>query len=93
MLRNHNKLFEAHEAPASLTGGGGLFYFAKLSSYRQHPAKEVKSMARKNTGLPMGAMPNKASFTYGRTGARSESATRIIKGGDLRARKGLNNGR
>jgi len=50
-------------------------------------------MARKNTGLPMGKMPNKASFTYGTTGARSESATRIIKGGDLRARKGLNNGR
>ena len=39
-------------------------------------------------------MPVKASFTFGTSGERSKPATKIIKGqGDLRAKKGNNNGR
>lgn len=50
-------------------------------------------MARDNRGLPK-KMPVKATFVYNiGTGERSQSATRKIKGGDLRARKGLNAGR
>ena len=49
-------------------------------------------MADKN--LPK-AMPVKASFVYDNgVGARSKPATRIMKGqGDLRAKKGMNNGK
>jgi len=50
-------------------------------------------MSQKNTGLPMGKVPNKATFVYGETGERQPSQTRIEKGGDLRARKSKNNGR
>jgi hypothetical protein len=39
-------------------------------------------------------MPAKASFTYGTSGEREKAATKIIKNqGDLRAKKGQNNGR
>jgi len=38
-------------------------------------------------------MPNKNSFVYGSKTEGSGSATKIIKGGDLRARKGLNAGK
>lgn len=39
-------------------------------------------------------MPCKASFVYDLgTGARSESATKVIKGGDLRSRPGKNSGK
>lgn len=51
------------------------------------------NMSQKNTGLPMGKVPNKATFVYGETGERQPSQTRIEKGGDLRARKSKNNGR
>lgn len=39
------------------------------------------------------AMPVKASFTYGTSGERSQPATKILKGGDLRTRKSNNNGK
>jgi len=40
------------------------------------------------------SMPCKSSFVYNLgTGERSQPATRIQKGGDLRAKKGLNNGK
>jgi len=40
------------------------------------------------------SMPCKSSFTFGTSGERSTSATKIMKGmGDLRAKKGLNNGK
>lgn len=39
------------------------------------------------------AMPSNASFTYGKSGKPGKSATRILKGGDLRNRKSNNNGR
>lgn len=39
-------------------------------------------------------MPCKASFTFGSSGEKSKSATKIMKGmGDLRAKKGMNNGK
>lgn len=38
-------------------------------------------------------MPCTASFTHGNSGKTEKSATKVIKGGDLRARKGLNAGR
>jgi hypothetical protein len=45
----------------------------------------------KNLPKPMSC---KASFVYDiGTGERSKPATRIIKGGDLRARKSNNNGK
>lgn len=50
-------------------------------------------MARQNTGLPMGKMPNKATFIYGQTGERQNTSTKKVKGGDLRSRPGKNNGR
>ena len=51
-------------------------------------------MAKDNKGLGFGPMPNKSSFVYGRdSGIRSKCGTTKIKGGDLRARKGQNNGK
>jgi len=45
----------------------------------------------KNLSKPM---PNKGSFIYGAAkGGRDEDTTKVIKGGDLRARKGLNSGK
>jgi len=38
-------------------------------------------------------MPNTASFTYGKSGKTEASATKVIKGGDLRAKPGLNAGK
>lgn len=39
-------------------------------------------------------MPNKGSFIYGAAkGGKDTSATKVIKGGDLRAKKGLNAGK
>jgi len=39
-------------------------------------------------------MPCKASFTYGTSGETSKPATKILKNqGDLRAKKGNNNGK
>ena len=37
-------------------------------------------------------MPCTASFQYGTSGKTEKSATKIQKGGDLRAKKGLNAG-
>jgi hypothetical protein len=37
-------------------------------------------------------MPCTASFSYGNSGKTEVSATNVIKGGDLRAKKGLNVG-
>ncbi|NLW90675.1 MAG: hypothetical protein GXY34_03625 [Syntrophomonadaceae bacterium] len=42
---------------------------------------------------PKEPMPCTASFTYGKSGKTEKSATKVIKGGDLRARKGMNNGK
>ena len=39
------------------------------------------------------AMPCKASFTYGTSGETSKPATKVMKGGDLRSRKSMNNGK
>jgi hypothetical protein len=39
------------------------------------------------------AMPCTSSFSYGSAGKTEKSATKVIKGGDLRARKGLNAGK
>lgn len=51
-------------------------------------------MARDNKGLGFGPMPNKSSFTYGKdSGSRAKAGGKSIKGGDLRARKGQNNGK
>ena len=44
----------------------------------------------KNLSTPM---PCTSSFTYGSAGKTEASATKVIKGGDLRAKKGLNNGK
>jgi hypothetical protein len=45
----------------------------------------------KNLDRPM---PCKASFVYGGSGERDKAATKILKNqGDLRAKKGQNNGR
>jgi len=53
--------------------------------------KVVKRMANgKNLDK---AMPCKSSFVYGTSGETSKSATKIQKGGDLRAKKSLNNGK
>jgi hypothetical protein len=38
-------------------------------------------------------MPCTASFQYGSSGKTEASATKIQKGGDLRAKKGMNNGK
>jgi hypothetical protein len=38
-------------------------------------------------------MPAKASFVFGTSGATDKPATKIQKGGDLRAKKGNNNGK
>lgn len=38
-------------------------------------------------------MPCTASFTYGEKGKTEASATKKIKGGDLRAKPGNNNGK
>ena len=38
-------------------------------------------------------MPCTSSFQYGSSGKTEKSATKVIKGGDLRAKKGLNNGK
>ena len=46
-------------------------------------------MATKNLSK---AMPCTPSFTYGGSGKTEASATKVIKGGDLRAKKGLNAG-
>jgi len=46
-------------------------------------------MASKNLSTPM---PATSSFTYGSSGKTEKSATKIQKGGDLRAKKGLNAG-
>ena len=37
-------------------------------------------------------MPCTPSFTYGSSGKTEKSATKVIKGGDLRAKPGLNAG-
>lgn len=50
-------------------------------------------MARQNTGLTNGKMPNKATFIYGETAQRQDNTVKKIKGGDLRARKGNNDGK
>jgi len=47
-------------------------------------------MASKNLSTPM---PNTASFTYGKSGKTEATGTNKIKGGDLRAKKGLNAGK
>jgi hypothetical protein len=44
----------------------------------------------KNLSTPM---PASASFSYGQSGKTVASATKIQKGGDLRAKPGLNNGK
>ena len=46
-------------------------------------------MASKNLSTPM---PCTSSFTAGSSGKTEASATKVIKGGDLRAKKGLNAG-
>ena len=46
-------------------------------------------MASKNLDQKM---PCTSSFQYGSSGKTEKSATKVIKGGDLRARKGLNAG-
>lgn len=38
-------------------------------------------------------MPAKASFQFGTSGETSKPATKILKGGDLRNRKSMNNGK
>lgn len=47
-------------------------------------------MASKNLSSPM---PATASFQYGTSGKTDKSATKIQKGGDLRAKPGKNNGK
>lgn len=42
-----------------------------------------------NLKTPMPATP---SFTYGTSGKTEKAATKVIKGGDLRAKPGQNNG-
>ena len=46
-------------------------------------------MASKNLSTPM---PATSSFTFGKSGKTEKSATKVIKGGDLRAKPGLNAG-
>jgi hypothetical protein len=46
-------------------------------------------MASKNLSTPM---PCGATFTFGKSGKTEKSATKVIKGGDLRAKPGMNNG-
>ena len=46
-------------------------------------------MASKNLSTPM---PCTSSFTFGKSGKTEASATKVIKGGDLRAKPGLNAG-
>lgn len=52
-------------------------------------------MARDNKGLGFGPMPNKSSFVYGKdSGIKSKHGGKKVKGGgDLRSRKGQNNGK
>lgn len=51
-------------------------------------------MARDNKGMGFGPVPNKSSFTYGKdSGIKSRHGGKVVKGGDLRARKGQNNGK
>lgn len=47
-------------------------------------------MASKNLSSPM---PATASFQYGSSGKTEKSGTKVIKGGDLRAKPGLNAGK
>lgn len=47
-------------------------------------------MASKNLSTPM---PATSSFTYGKSGKTEKAATKVIKGGDLRAKPGNNNGK
>jgi hypothetical protein len=47
-------------------------------------------MASKNLSTPM---PCTASFTAGKSGKTEASATKVQKGGDLRAKPGLNAGK
>jgi hypothetical protein len=47
-------------------------------------------MASKNLSTPM---PCGATFTFGKSGKTEASATKVIKGGDLRAKPGNNNGK
>ena len=47
-------------------------------------------MASKNLSTPM---PCTSSFTYGKSGKTEASATKIVKGGDLRSKPGLNAGK
>lgn len=53
-----------------------------------HYAKGGENMAS-NLKTPMPATP---SFTYGTSGKTEKAATKVIKGGDLRAKPGQNNG-
>jgi len=47
-------------------------------------------MASKNLATPM---PATSSFSYGKSGKTEKSGTKVIKGGDLRAKPGLNAGK
>jgi hypothetical protein len=49
-------------------------------------------MARDNKGLKT-PIPNKSSFVYGTTGERAPEGTKVVKGGDLRAKPSKNAGK